>query len=198
VIVADRVTIYSLPGAAQEGWRMKIDAAKRPRAIDLLQDDLTHRGVYEVEGDTLRMRLANPGDPRPSELKPGAKPGEQMIVLRRQPFAPSGTAAVAADVEGAYDENEALADEKYTDRRVIVLGLVDRVRRQGAGYALVMKAAGSTPLLFEFAEGARKELAGLKRDQLVIVEGKCKGRGRAGSGKEVIAFSGAKVVKGGD
>jgi uncharacterized protein (TIGR03067 family) len=51
----------------------RIDPAKRPKAIDLTPTEGEHkgqtaRGIYEVEGDTLKICFAEPDKPRPTEF----------------------------------------------------------------------------------------------------------------------------------
>jgi RNA polymerase sigma-70 factor (ECF subfamily) len=200
VITHDKV-FWNLPG---EGWNLKIDAAKRPKAFDITEGANRILGVYEVKGDTLRVRMGGNGGPRPT----GLMPAEEVSVLKRLAFGEATTAVVSTDVEKTYQQNDALADERFTGKQVTVLGVVDRVRKHPAGYALVLTtvSAGSgpgespphsegAPLMFLFAESARKDLAKLKKSQIVIVKGRCKGRGREWAGKEFITFSDCKVIK---
>src|SRR5262249_47351811 len=100
--------------------------------------------------------------------------------------------------EAAFEElvrrHEALADGQFTERQMTVTGGVLRVRRNGQGYALLIEAGGTVPLLFEFGPDARKELAKLKRRQLVTVQGRCRGREKGESGQEAIVFSKGRIA----
>ena len=67
----------------------KIDAKQRPKHIDITapegeQAGSTSKGIYAIEGDTLRMCYANPdkGRPKDFESKPGS--GVTLVVWKRE------------------------------------------------------------------------------------------------------------------
>jgi len=101
--------------------------------------------------------------------------------------------AEAHEVIQDYRTNAALADEKYTEKRVAVKGHMARITgvavveangHQGAVYLLEMTPfleqtpggpKAMTYLSFRFTDADRSRLAKLKKDQAVTVEGLCKG-----------------------
>lgn len=82
VIAGDRLTVYQDGRFASE-WRISLDST-RPGQIDflrrLLGAESRIKGVYELDGDTLRF-WSGPGD-RPTDRDAGA-PGVIHEVLRR-------------------------------------------------------------------------------------------------------------------
>jgi uncharacterized protein (TIGR03067 family) len=50
------------------------DATRRPKAIDLVNRGKPQLGIYEVEGDTMRICFAPPGKPRPADFE--SRPGD--------------------------------------------------------------------------------------------------------------------------
>jgi erythromycin esterase len=65
-----------------------IDTSVRPRAIDLVLTEGPYkgvliRGIYDLEGDTLRVCLAMAGGPRPTELVSRPDSGQTLMVHKR-------------------------------------------------------------------------------------------------------------------
>jgi uncharacterized protein (TIGR03067 family) len=67
---------------------VKLDPSKTPKAIDLTPEEgpekgKTGLGIYQLEGDTLKICIAEPGKERPKEFV--SKPGTQttLMVLKR-------------------------------------------------------------------------------------------------------------------
>jgi hypothetical protein len=118
--------------------------------------------------------------------------------------------AEAAAISEAYRTNDAYADEKYTDRRIQVTGLVNRVqgfKKYGVrGYLLTVHSVRDTqvsvldlPLAFEFSSpqalaAGRSRLAKLKVNEGVLVEGVCRGK-RVVDVEEVILFEDCKILE---
>lgn len=72
----DRWTV--MIGGREEKGKFMEDAAKKPKEITFASDDGTERkGLYEVEGDTLKVCVSQPGEARPTELD--SKPGSSNI-----------------------------------------------------------------------------------------------------------------------
>jgi uncharacterized protein (TIGR03067 family) len=63
-----------------------IDPAQKPRAIDLTPPELKPneapaRGIYELDGDTLRLCIAGANRPRPTEF---SDKGQVLFTLKRK------------------------------------------------------------------------------------------------------------------
>jgi uncharacterized protein (TIGR03067 family) len=70
-----------------------VDATKKPRQIDLVikesrggnDDGKTARGIYDLDGDTLRWCTAKPGkDERPGEFAAAEGSERLLVTLRRE------------------------------------------------------------------------------------------------------------------
>jgi RNA polymerase sigma factor (sigma-70 family) len=189
VIANEQFTEHSRPDQFGRKGKVKIDPEKRPRTITLLYPgSMPIQGIYQVEGDQLKVCLGESGQPGPTEFKQDAR--STLLVFRKHSARQGVVPAIPADLVFAYQLNEALADEEYTDRLVAVVGSVECVRRCQGGYDLLVKGDKYMPLRFRFGTAARKQLAKLMPGQIVSVEGKCAGRN-----KEGIIFSLCKLVK---
>jgi uncharacterized protein (TIGR03067 family) len=73
-----------------EGTVRKIDAAKKPKTIDteVTAGDLkgnTIQGIYEIDGDTLRVCVVLPGKcERPTEFSGKAGSGCNLTIYKRE------------------------------------------------------------------------------------------------------------------
>jgi len=99
------VTSFTLPGGEVQRGTYKLDAGASPKRIDTTSDGKVEapRGIYELQGQTLRMCFNQTGAPPPTQFR--TAPGEPLLlmVVKRQPVeAPkpgsdaAGTAASAA------------------------------------------------------------------------------------------------------
>jgi len=66
---------------------VKLDPAAKPKAIDLRSTEgrlagKTGEGIYELDGDKLKLCLVEPGDKRPTEFKT-AKQGQHLLAYER-------------------------------------------------------------------------------------------------------------------
>jgi uncharacterized protein (TIGR03067 family) len=71
----------AIPGA------MKIDPSKKPKTMDMSPTegnfkDKTLLGIYEVDGDTLKICFAEPGKERPTEFT--SKAGVVLVIHKRE------------------------------------------------------------------------------------------------------------------
>lgn len=113
------------------------------------------------------------------------------------------TDASAQDVVQAYRVNAALADERYTDKRVAVTGRMIRITgvKVDGGAVYLLEMSHGVPnskfyLTFRFTHEERKELAPLKEDQVVTIEGICKGLApREPDDRQSVYFWDCKLVK---
>ena len=64
-----------------------LDSSKTPKAIDLAHSEGMHAGktqlgIYECDGETMRISYATPGQPRPSDFEPRKGDGKTVAVWR--------------------------------------------------------------------------------------------------------------------
>jgi uncharacterized protein (TIGR03067 family) len=69
---------------------IRLDPSKNPKTIDIVPDNGPDRGrvqqgVYEVDGNKLRICAAPPGKDRPATFETKDKPGQTLLILRKQP-----------------------------------------------------------------------------------------------------------------
>jgi uncharacterized protein (TIGR03067 family) len=84
VIKGGKHTVYFGDKAIAEGVPFKIDPSKKPKQVeDTLPDGWKIRGVYELDGDTLRSCVAAPDKERPTEFTGKAGSGCTLRVFRR-------------------------------------------------------------------------------------------------------------------
>ncbi len=63
----------------------KIDDSKSPKTYDLTTSDgLDIHGIYELEGEMLKLCLSGPGDARPTAMKTIPGDGRTLIVYQRE------------------------------------------------------------------------------------------------------------------
>lgn len=66
-----------------EEFEYKLDPAPKVKAIDVIEDGDVSPGIYELDGDTLKLGVVEDGNAvRPTEMKPGAK-GVSVMTLKR-------------------------------------------------------------------------------------------------------------------
>lgn len=67
---------------------IKLDPTKKPKQIDIISDAGPNKGksllgIYELEGDTFRYCVAQPGKDRPTEFSSRAGSGHGLYVNKR-------------------------------------------------------------------------------------------------------------------
>jgi len=82
--------------------KLKIDPSKSPKTINTIVEKGVHEGdilpgIYELEGDTLKICLNSEGDTRPKEFKSEPKSGLTLIVCKRVP-----SKSAEEDLSGSY------------------------------------------------------------------------------------------------
>lgn len=76
LVVKDDKYVFTLSGEKEEGT-LKIDPSKKPKTMDVVitggqEKGKTQLGVYELEGDTLKVTVNMPGETdRPKEMGKG-------------------------------------------------------------------------------------------------------------------------------
>jgi hypothetical protein len=148
-----------------------------------------------------------------------SKPEVQVVHPPAQPpevQQPDPDAVSAAVLGYAYQTNEALADQKYTGRRVRITGRLLRIERARLqdGTPIYQLEMGSgerfdpntgrmvvlaDPLLrFTFPLSARDRLAPLNKGQKVTVEGRSEGRAGMQEVRETLYFFDCELIRAGD
>jgi uncharacterized protein (TIGR03067 family) len=70
-------------GDQQREFGMKLDPAKKPKAIDVDMMGKTGEGIYSLEGDSLKICHGEEGDPRPAEMASKEGTNVTLITLKR-------------------------------------------------------------------------------------------------------------------
>jgi uncharacterized protein (TIGR03067 family) len=85
VFTADKVKIQAQGKEMEIGY--KLDSAKKPKHIDFLVNEggkeAVLKGIYALDGDTLKICFAPPGDKRPTELRSELGSSEMSVVMKR-------------------------------------------------------------------------------------------------------------------
>ena len=73
VVKSDQWTLKETQGDADKEYTVRLDPAKKPKAIDIVyktgeNKGKTSLGIYELDGSTLQVCLGEPGDPRPTKF----------------------------------------------------------------------------------------------------------------------------------
>ena len=85
VIAGDKMALKDKQGAKSITW--KIDPAKQPKTIDLTMDvngkALQLTGIYQLDGDTLKICASEAGQARPTEFASPKGSRLTLFVLKR-------------------------------------------------------------------------------------------------------------------
>jgi uncharacterized protein (TIGR03067 family) len=78
----DKYSLAPKEGKAVDGT-IKIDASKSPKTMDMMPSEgrykgKTLQGIYEIDGDTLKIAFAEPGKERPTAFE--SKPGSGVVL----------------------------------------------------------------------------------------------------------------------
>lgn len=90
VVEGDIMTKTGVAGSMQK-YKIKLDSTTSPKSIDLVSPEHpsgeteTHIGIYEWDGETLRMCFDNSGEKRPKEFRsPKGQDNIYLSVLKRK------------------------------------------------------------------------------------------------------------------
>ncbi len=84
IIAGDKITIKTARG--DEDATFTVDPAKKPKSIDVKpsKENVTIQGIYEIEGDNLKICFAGPGGERPADFTTKAGSKRMLITLKRE------------------------------------------------------------------------------------------------------------------
>jgi uncharacterized protein (TIGR03067 family) len=86
-ITQDTVKIKEKSSGQTHEFRIKADASQNPKQVDWVltsgEKTVTVQGIYTLEKDSLKVCLARPGKPRPTEFSTKENDGRRLIVLKR-------------------------------------------------------------------------------------------------------------------
>lgn len=78
----DKYTLTPATGDVFSGT-VKLDSTQKPKHIDLELSDRTLKGIYEIDGETLKISYVLEGDQRPSEFVSKPDSGVVLAVHKR-------------------------------------------------------------------------------------------------------------------
>jgi uncharacterized protein (TIGR03067 family) len=88
VVDGDKYT-FTVEGVSEEQGTLKVDPGQKPKAIDVMimsGDDKgkEQHGLYDVEGDTLKLCFSPPGGERPKALAGKEGTMATLFIFKRQ------------------------------------------------------------------------------------------------------------------
>jgi uncharacterized protein (TIGR03067 family) len=77
----DKISVKGPNQNRNEEATFTIDASKKPATIDIMPpNDQQVRGIFQVEGDSLKLAFTRPGNERPTEF--AAPEGSQIVFIQ--------------------------------------------------------------------------------------------------------------------
>lgn len=129
------VFVFRRAGKPVQAGTVQLDTGKTPHTINLSVREGEGRdevllGVYELDGDALKLCFDPKGQARPKDFKPDAKDGFVLVTLRK----PKPLADEAVNIVGKYTSTMLDA----TTGKPVVAEVT--LERRGDGYALTYRA----------------------------------------------------------
>jgi uncharacterized protein (TIGR03067 family) len=92
VVKGDQWTLKETQGDDDKEFTVRLGPTRKPRAIDIVYKTGEHKGktslgIYELDGNRLRVCLGEPGDPRPTRFD-GRGTYTLEVFKRDRPAAP--------------------------------------------------------------------------------------------------------------
>jgi uncharacterized protein (TIGR03067 family) len=110
VIKGSQHSVYFGDKAVVENVRFDLDPTKKPKTTDdTLEDGRVIRGIYELDGDTLRSCVGGIGKQRPTEFTAKAGSGQTLRIFRRVRAGDGAPKEGAAKDEAVAKERKAMA-----------------------------------------------------------------------------------------
>ena len=81
VFAGDKLTTKNKDRKSEASF--KLDATTKPKEIDIDMEGSVGRGIYQLDGDNLKIAHGEVGDPRPTEF-PKELSGLTVLVLQRE------------------------------------------------------------------------------------------------------------------
>jgi len=85
-VKGDQYTVFLFDKAIFKGT-FKIDASKKPKTIDAFAPGMPDKpilGIYEIDGDTLKICSAPPGKERPTDFTAKKDSGHSLLIWERE------------------------------------------------------------------------------------------------------------------
>ena len=126
--------------------KLKIDPSKSPKTINAVIEKGAHEGdilpgIYQLEGDTLKVCLSTDGDARPREFKTEPKSGRLLLVCKRLTVK-----ADEGDLSGTYQSESVDITGKKTRYEAVI-------ERVGDAYLVLYMVKGK---IVYFGTGVRR------------------------------------------
>lgn len=85
VFNGDKTFVRGEEGNRQSEAKYRLDSSKTPKEIDLLVPDATLKGIYEIEGDELKLHIGGPAgdEDRPNDFSTRSGSRSRLVVYRR-------------------------------------------------------------------------------------------------------------------
>ncbi len=86
-VAGDTMTVQSKED--RRVMRFKLEPSRKPKGMELMTIEgkdkgQTSHGIYQLEGDTLKIAFAPTGKPRPAEFSSKAGTEQMLFVMKRQ------------------------------------------------------------------------------------------------------------------